>query len=86
MAQKSPLRKCVACQEKKEKRELIRIVKHPEKGLMIDETGKANGRGAYLCRDLQCIEKAEKKNSLKIALKTSIEKEFYEEIMRYVTE
>lgn len=83
---KPPLRKCIACQVRKPKHELIRVVNNPEQGLMIDERGKLNGRGAYLCRDRACIEKARKKNLLKVALKTSINDEFYEEILRYVVE
>lgn len=79
-----PLRKCVACQERKEKRQLIRIVNDPEKGVVLDETGKANGRGAYLCRTVSCIEKARKRNILKHALKTNVQDAFYEEILHYV--
>ncbi len=86
MASKTPMRKCVACQEKKAKKELIRIVNHPEQGVMIDRTGKANGRGAYLCRKEECIRLAQKKNILKAALKTSFDSEFYEEIVHDVSE
>lgn len=81
-----PLRKCIACGEKKKKADLIRIVLEPSEGLVIDPTGKKNGRGAYLCRTEECIRKAEKKNSLKHALNTNIPKEFYEEIVLYVNE
>lgn len=84
MEKKVSLRKCIACMERKPKKELVRIVKHPENGIMIDVTGKTNGRGAYLCRDMVCIEKAEKKDLLKMALKTPISKDFYEEIKRHV--
>lgn len=84
MAKKTPLRKCIACQDRKEKRDLIRIVNHPEDGVKIDTRGKANGRGAYLCKKEECIDKAQDKNLLKSALKTSIDDEIYEEIKRYV--
>ena len=78
MASKTPVRKCVACQERKPN--------HPEQGVIIDRTGKANGRGAYLCRDEKCIRLAQKKNILKAALKTSFDSEFYEEIVHDVSE
>lgn len=84
MERKIPLRKCIACSERRPKRELVRIVNDPERGVIIDESGKANGRGAYLCRDAACIRKAKKKNMLKFALKTSVSDDFYEEIVRYV--
>lgn len=84
MPKQIPLRKCVACRERKEKRDLIRVVNDPEKGPIVDTTGKANGRGAYLCRDVKCIQTARKKNMLKFALKTSIPEDFYEEILRHV--
>ncbi|MFR9296495.1 MAG: RNase P modulator RnpM, partial [Aedoeadaptatus pacaensis] len=52
---KVPLRKCVGCSESKPKKELIRIVKNKEQEVFIDETGKANGRGAYVCKDIRCL-------------------------------
>jgi predicted RNA-binding protein YlxR (DUF448 family) len=52
-----PQRSCVACRQVKPKRELIRIVRSPEGTVLVDETGKAHGRGAYLCRDRACWEK-----------------------------
>lgn len=53
-----PQRTCVACRQVKSKRELIRVVRAPDGKVFVDETGKANGRGAYLCRDRACWEKA----------------------------
>ena len=84
MNKKVPLRRCIACREHKEKRELIRVVNHPEHGVMVDTTGKANGRGAYLCRSEACVNVAKKKNLLKNALKTSVSDSVYEEILRHV--
>lgn len=83
---KIPLRKCVACQERKPKRELIRIVLDKDEGIKFDETGKANGRGAYLCRDEKCIRDAQKKHLLNRSLNTNVSDEIYEEILRYVKE
>mgnify|MGYP005607563529 CR=1 FL=1 len=71
---KKPERKCVACGEHKEKKELIRVVKNADGNVFIDETGKANGRGAYVCNDAKCIEKALKTGKLSRTLKTDIPK------------
>ena len=51
---KIPLRKCVACNEMKEKKEMIRVIKTPENEIMLDATGRKNGRGAYICADPGC--------------------------------
>ncbi|EPZ46225.1 MULTISPECIES: RNase P modulator RnpM [Alicyclobacillus] len=69
---KVPLRKCVGCQEMKPKRELIRVVHTPEDEVLIDPTGKRNGRGAYLCPNEACLLAAQKRKSLERALKISI--------------
>ena len=55
---KIPMRKCVGCQEMKSKREMIRILKTESEGIILDATGKKNGRGAYICRSGECLEKA----------------------------
>ena len=65
---KVPLRKCVGCSESKPKKELIRIVKNKEQEVFIDETGKANGRGAYVCKDIKCFNKAIKSKAIYKAL------------------
>lgn len=65
---KVPLRKCVGCSESKPKNELIRIVKNKEQEVFIDETGKANGRGAYVCKDIKCLDKAIKTKAIYKAL------------------
>lgn len=77
---KVPLRKCVGCQEMHPKRELIRIVHTPDDTLLVDPTGKKNGRGAYLCQQLACFKMAQKRKSLERALKMSIPAELYEEL------
>lgn len=74
---KIPLRKCVACQEMKPKRELIRVVKTPEDEVLIDVTGKKSGRGAYLCGSSECFRLASKNRALDKALKTKISPEIY---------
>ena len=60
---KIPMRKCVGCQEMKEKKSLIRVVKTAEGDIILDDTGKKNGRGAYICKSLECFKKAEKTES-----------------------
>ncbi|MBN2795886.1 MAG: YlxR family protein [Clostridia bacterium] len=74
---KIPLRKCLGCNEQKDKRELIRVVKNKEGEIKIDLTGKANGRGAYICKDLDCLEKAFKRKAIERALQSNISEELY---------
>lgn len=81
---KAPIRKCVVCNQQKDKKELFRIVKDKDGVVSIDPTGKMNGRGAYICLNLECINMAKKKNSLNNALKTKISEEIYQEIENYV--
>jgi len=64
----------------KDKRELIRVVKSPEGEIFIDPTGKKNGRGAYLCKDLACFEKARKSKSLNREFKTEIPADIFEQL------
>lgn len=77
---KIPLRTCVVTKEKLPKQELIRIVKTPDNNVVIDQTGKANGRGAYLKRDLTVYEKAKKSKALDRHLEIKIPDEIYEEL------
>ncbi|MCS1351279.1 RNase P modulator RnpM [Mechercharimyces sp. CAU 1602] len=74
---KTPLRKCVACQELKDKNALIRVVRTPEQEILIDSTGKKSGRGAYVCGDEKCITLAQKKGSLERALKSKVSEEIF---------
>ena len=68
MMKKVPMRLCVACREMKPKKELIRVVRTPEGEIVADETGRRNGRGAYLCRSEACLNKALKIRALDRAL------------------
>lgn len=74
------MRSCIGCMEKKEKRELVRVIRTPEGKITIDTTGRANGRGAYLCKDPECLKKARKKGSLARALETEIPDSVYDEL------
>ena len=81
---KVPQRKCIACQDRDNKKELIRIVKNKEGEISIDTKGKAPGRGAYICPDMQCFDKAYKSKALSRALDAEISPEVYEELKRAV--
>ena len=77
---KVPMRQCTGCGERKEKKELIRIIKTPEDLIEVDFTGKKNGRGAYICNSTECLRLARKRKSLERSLKTSIPDEVYQQI------
>lgn len=74
---KIPLRMCTGCMEMKPKKELIRVVKTPEGEAAVDLTGKMSGRGAYICRDIACLEKAFKAKRLSRNLDIAIDEEIY---------
>ncbi|WP_091772118.1 RNase P modulator RnpM [Piscibacillus halophilus] len=78
---KQPLRKCVVTQEMLPKNELIRIVRNKDGEVFVDETGKMNGRGAYLSKDKTIIEKAKKSNILNKQLNTSVDESIYQELL-----
>ena len=76
------MRMCVACREMKPKKELIRVVRQPSGQVMLDRTGKAAGRGAYVCPDSACLEKARKSRVLERTLEASIEPAVYEQLAK----
>lgn len=86
MGNNIPLRKCLGCDEMIGKKGLLRVVKSKEGEISIDETGKKNGRGAYICRDMECFNKAHKKHSLERSLKCSISEEIYEKLRQEIEE
>lgn len=77
---KIPERKCTGCGQKAPKSDLIRIVRTPEGEIVTDTTGKVNGRGAYLCKKLSCLKKAQKANRFEKALESEIPDEIYEKL------
>lgn len=81
---KIPMRSCVVTKEKCEKKDLLRIVRTPEGNVIVDTTGKSNGRGAYLKKDIEVINKAEKTKILERVLEVSIPAEVYEEARNLV--
>ncbi|MDR1701352.1 MAG: YlxR family protein [Sporomusaceae bacterium] len=76
---------CISCQAMKNKRELIRIVKTPSDEITIDPTGKKAGRGAYLCKEVECLNKAVKEKRLERALKHAISAEVYEQLRQDIS-
>ncbi len=80
MPKKIPQRMCLGCQTKKDKRELVRIVRTPEGEIVIDPTGKKAGRGAYICNDMDCLNKVIKSKRLERNLETAISPEVYEQL------
>lgn len=83
---KIPLRKCVGCNEQFDKRSMIRIVKTKENDFSVDFTGKANGRGAYICKKIECFEAAQKKNAFSRAFGMKIPDEIYEQLKKEFTD
>ena len=77
---KIPMRQCLGCREMKPKRELIRVVRSPEGEISLDFKGKANGRGAYICPDAACLNKAVKGRALEKAFSMQIPADIYEKL------
>ena len=80
MNKKIPLRQCVGCNEMKNKKEMLRVLKTTEEVVVLDTTGKMNGRGAYLCKNPDCLKKAMKQKGIERSLKMVIEKSVYEKL------
>lgn len=79
---KVPLRKCTGCGEMKNKKEMIRVIKTPEDEIILDITGKKNGRGAYICNSTVCLQQAIRQKGLERSLKTAIPKEIYDSLLK----
>lgn len=80
---KVPVRMCVACRQPNNKKEMLRVVK-TEEGIKLDLTGKAQGRGAYICPSIECMEKAKKSKALERALESTTSEELFAEIKRAI--
>ncbi len=81
-AKKQPLRMCIGCTEMKPKAELIRVVRDKEGNISIDKKGRSPGRGAYLCNNMECYQKAVKGKRIERAFKTPISATVYEALER----
>ena len=77
---KIPLRQCIGCGEMKSKKEMIRILKTETEGIVLDATGRKNGRGAYICPRMECFQKAVKNKGLERSFKMPVPKEVYESL------
>ena len=84
MVKRKPQRTCLGCRTSKDKNELIRIVRSPEGTVSCDLTGKANGRGAYICPDSACLAKAVKSRALARALKAEIPEDVISRLVREI--
>ena len=82
MQKKIPTRKCVGCGEMKDKRDLVRVIKTPEDEICLDTTGRANGRGAYICNNIDCFRKALKNKGLERSLKAQIPKDVLDKLSK----
>lgn len=80
MPKKIPMRQCTGCREMKPKKELIRVVKSPENEISLDFKGKSQGRGAYVCPNMDCLKKAIKTKALERSLEISIPEEIYSQL------
>lgn len=79
---KVPMRKCLGCNTSFPKKELVRVVRTPESNIIIDKTGKANGRGAYVCKNKECLKKAIKSKRISHSLEVEIPSELMEELLK----
>lgn len=79
---KVPMRQCVGCREMKSKKEMLRVLKTAEDEIILDATGRKNGRGAYLCLSRDCLEQAQKNRGLERSLKMAIPPEVYESLKK----
>lgn len=79
-----PLRKCTGCQEMKSKKEMLRILRTSEGEIILDATGRKNGRGAYVCCSMACFEKAVKNKGLERSLKVKVPEETYESLKKEI--
>ena len=82
---KQPIRRCTGCGEHFPKTSLIRIVRTPESEIVLDETGKKSGRGAYICKSVSCFKKARKAKRIETSLECSIPEEVYDRLEEELT-
>lgn len=81
MQKKIPMRQCMGCRERRAKRELIRVVRCTDGSVSLDFSGKLNGRGAYICPNLECLKKAQKSKALDRSLEVTIPEEVYDRLL-----
>ncbi|MBQ7944897.1 MAG: YlxR family protein [Lachnospiraceae bacterium] len=84
MAKKIPLRQCIGCGEMKSKKEMFRVLKTEDEGIILDVTGKKNGRGAYICGNAECLVKAKKTKGLDRSFKMPVAEEVYDSLIKEI--
>ncbi len=84
MQKKIPQRQCMGCRERMDKKALIRVVRTTEGNVMLDFSGKVNGRGAYICPKAECLKKARKSKALDRSLEVTIPEEVYDRLEREI--
>ena len=84
MAKKIPLRQCIGCGEMKGKKEMLRVLRTEEEGIILDATGKKNGRGAYICPNIEKKKKARKSKGLDRAFKMTVPDEVYDSLTKEI--
>lgn len=82
IGKKTPQRQCIGCREMKDKKDLLRILRNGDGEFCIDVTGRKNGRGAYLCKSRECLEKAVKTKALDRSFGQNIQKDIYDQIIK----
>ena len=86
VVKKIPMRKCTGCGESKPKKELVRVLKTADDGIIMDLTGRKNGRGAYICHNMACLTKAIKTKAIERSLGEPVSAEVYEELKKELGE
>lgn len=81
---KAPMRKCIGCGQQKMKKDLVRVVKNKEEEIFVDTSGRANGRGAYICNSKECLKKAVNNNELQRSLKSNIDEVVLNELEKII--
>ena len=82
MQKKIPMRQCMGCRERREKRQMIRVVRGTDGNVCLDFSGKLNGRGAYICPSMECLKKAQKSKALDRSLEVTIPEEVYDRLLK----
>ena len=82
MQKKIPMRQCMGCRERREKRQMIRVVRCTDGTVSLDFSGKLNGRGAYICPNLECLKKAQKSKALDRSLEVTIPDIVYDRLLK----
>ena len=84
MAKKIPMRQCIGCGEMKSKKELLRILRTQDEEVILDATGRKNGRGAYICPNAECLKRAKKSKGLERSFKMKIADEIYDSLTKEI--